>query len=128
MDFNISEEEQDGYYYGLANEGLWPLCHIAFVRPTFRQSDWDQYRAVNARFARAVIEEADRSDPIVMVQDYHFALLPRLIGWGRTKLLLYTGDAIDAPTALSWGLVERVVPAADLDARIVVSRRGGTRD
>jgi trehalose 6-phosphate synthase len=32
----ISEEEQDGYYYGLANEGLWPLCHIAFVRPTFQ--------------------------------------------------------------------------------------------
>ena len=29
----ITEEEQDGYYYGFANEGLWPLCHIAFVRP-----------------------------------------------------------------------------------------------
>ena len=75
----LSEEEQDGYYYGLANEGLWPLCHIAFVRPTFRQSDWNQYRAVNTRFAQAVVEEATRPDPIVMVQDYHFALLPKLI-------------------------------------------------
>jgi enoyl-CoA hydratase len=43
------------------------------------------------------------------------ALLPQLIGWGRTKLLLYTGDTIDAPTALAWGLVEKVVSAAELD-------------
>jgi enoyl-CoA hydratase/carnithine racemase len=46
------------------------------------------------------------------------ALLPGLIGWGRTKLLLYTGDTIDAQTALDWGLVEKVVPAADLDAAV----------
>jgi enoyl-CoA hydratase len=45
-------------------------------------------------------------------------LLPQLIGWGRTKLLIYTGDNIDAPTALAWGLVEKVVPAADLDAAL----------
>ena len=31
----LSDEEEDGYYYGFANEGLWPLCHIVFVRPTF---------------------------------------------------------------------------------------------
>jgi enoyl-CoA hydratase/carnithine racemase len=43
------------------------------------------------------------------------ALLPQLIGWGRTKLLLYTGDNIDARTALEWGLVEKIVPTADLD-------------
>ncbi len=46
------------------------------------------------------------------------ALLPQLIGWGRTKILLYTGDTIDAPTALSWGLVEKMVPMADLDAAV----------
>ena len=46
------------------------------------------------------------------------ALLPQLIGWGRTRLLLYTGDNIDAPTALSWGLVEKIVPVADLDSAI----------
>jgi enoyl-CoA hydratase len=46
------------------------------------------------------------------------ALLPQLIGWGRTKLLLYTGDNIDAPTALEWGLVEKVVPAAELDSAL----------
>jgi trehalose 6-phosphate synthase len=56
----LSEAEQEGYYYGLANEGLWPLCHIAFVRPSFRESDWRQYKAVNERFADAVAEEATR--------------------------------------------------------------------
>jgi trehalose 6-phosphate synthase len=75
----LSEEEQDGYYYGFANEGLWPLCHIAFVRPIFRESDWAHYVAVNRRFADAVVQEASREDPIVLVQDYHFALLPRMI-------------------------------------------------
>ncbi len=75
----LTDDEQDGYYYGLANEGLWPLCHVAFVRPTFREPDWEQYRAVNERFANAVAQEAVTDDPIVLVQDYHFALLPRLI-------------------------------------------------
>lgn len=75
----LSDEEQDGYYYGLANEGLWPLCHIAFVRPNFREQDWSHYVAVNRKFAEVVIEEAECDDPIVLVQDYHFALLPRMI-------------------------------------------------
>ncbi len=75
----LTEEEQEGYYYGFANEGLWPLCHIAFVRPTFRHEDWQQYVAINRRFADAVIGEASRPDPIVLVHDYHFALLPRMV-------------------------------------------------
>jgi trehalose 6-phosphate synthase len=79
----LGEEEQEGYYYGFANEGLWPLCHIAFVRPIFREGDWQQYVAVNERFADAVVKEATQDDPIVLVQDYHFALLPRMI---RTRL------------------------------------------
>jgi trehalose 6-phosphate synthase len=75
----LTPRQEAGYYYGFANEGLWPLCHIAHVRPTFRTSDWEQYRAVNQLFARTVVEEAKSSDPIVLVQDYHFALLPRMI-------------------------------------------------
>jgi enoyl-CoA hydratase/carnithine racemase len=46
------------------------------------------------------------------------ALLPQLIGWGRTKLFLYTGENIDAATAFSWGLVEKVVAPAELDAAV----------
>ncbi len=75
----LSDAEQDGYYYGLANEGLWPLCHLAYVRPEFRQEDWVQYVAVNRKFADAVVAEARSESPVVLVQDYHFALLPRMI-------------------------------------------------
>ncbi len=75
----LSDKEQEGYYYGLANEGLWPLCHIVFVRPIFRDSDWDQYVAVNRKFADAVVDEAKSPNPLVLVQDYHFALLPQMV-------------------------------------------------
>jgi len=75
----LSREEEQGYYYGFANEGLWPLCHIAHTRPVFRAADWEHYRAVNRKFAEAVVQESRTEDPIVLVQDYHFALLPRLI-------------------------------------------------
>jgi trehalose 6-phosphate synthase len=75
----LTPEEERGYYGGFANEGLWPLCHIAHVRPTFRTGDFEYYRTVNARFADAVVAEAKTKDPVVLVQDYHFALLPRMI-------------------------------------------------
>src|ERR1041385_5983380 len=75
----LSPEEEAGYYYGFSNEGIWPLCHIAHVRPVFRASDWEQYVAANRKFASAVVEEAKSPDPVVLVQDYHFALLPRMI-------------------------------------------------
>jgi trehalose 6-phosphate synthase len=75
----LSPEEEQGYYYGFANEGMWPLCHVAHVRPVFRESDWEQYQIVNQRFADAVVAEARGEDPVVLVQDYHFALLPAMI-------------------------------------------------
>jgi trehalose 6-phosphate synthase len=75
----LSPEQEKGYYYGFANEGLWPLCHIAHARPVFRSEDWRHYQDVNRLFADAVCEEVDSQDPIVLVQDYHFALAPRLI-------------------------------------------------
>jgi trehalose 6-phosphate synthase len=76
----LSKEEEQGYYFGFANEGLWPLCHIAHTRPIFRAADWEQYQAVNRKFAEAVVEEmAGAEQPFLLVQDYHFALLPRLV-------------------------------------------------
>lgn len=86
----ISEEEQDGYYYGLANEGLWPLCHNVFVRPIFRESDWRCYEQINARFADAVAQETRTEDPIVLVQDYHFALAPKMIRERLPKATIIT--------------------------------------
>jgi trehalose-6-phosphate synthase/uncharacterized membrane protein affecting hemolysin expression len=76
----LNQAEEDGYYYGFANEGIWPLCHIAHTRPIFRVDDWKYYQSVNMKFADALLQEMrDVENPIVLVQDYHFALLPRLI-------------------------------------------------
>jgi len=76
----LSKQEEEGYYFGFANEGLWPLCHVAHVRPLFRASDWEHYLHVNQKFADAVLEEmAGTEHPFLLAQDYHFALLPRMI-------------------------------------------------
>jgi alpha,alpha-trehalose-phosphate synthase [UDP-forming] len=76
----LSKEQEECYYYGFANEGLWPLCHIAHTRPIFRAQDWQHYQEVNRKFTAAVLEEIEETTkPVVLVQDYHFALLPRLL-------------------------------------------------
>jgi alpha,alpha-trehalose-phosphate synthase [UDP-forming] len=89
----LTKEEEEGYYYGFANEGLWPLCHIAHTRPIFRANDWQHYQAVNRKFADAVLQEMEETaNPVVLVQDYHFALLPRMIKQKRP----------DARVAIFW--------------------------
>jgi trehalose 6-phosphate synthase len=75
----VPEHEYRGYYYGFANEGLWPLCHNVDVTPVFRRADFEMYRAANARFAGVVADEAGGGAPVVLVQDYHFALAPRML-------------------------------------------------
>ncbi|HZH09123.1 MAG TPA: trehalose-6-phosphate synthase [Microvirga sp.] len=100
----LTDEEQDGYYYGAANEGLWPLCHIAFVRPIFREQDWQLYRSVNEKFADAVVAEAKREDPIILVQDYHFALLPRMIRNRLPQATIVTFWHIPWPNAETFGI------------------------
>lgn len=88
----LSKAEEDGYYYGFSNEGLWPLCHITHTRPVFREADWRMYRQVNQKFADAVVEELPVRNPYVFIQDYHFTLLPRMIKEKRP----------DATIALFW--------------------------
>ena len=100
----LTEEEEKGYYYGFANEGLWPLCHIAHVRPVFRTPDWEQYVRVNRRFADAVKAEARTDDPVVLVQDYHFALLPRLVRERLPKATIITFWHIPWPNSESFGI------------------------
>jgi len=76
----LSEEEEEQYYDGFANEGLWPLCHIAHTRPIFRAADWECYQRINQRFADALIREMEGcAEPVVFAQDYHLALLPQLV-------------------------------------------------
>ena len=75
----IDEQEYRGFYQGFANEGLWPLCHAVAVEPFFRPADYAAYRGANHRFVDAVVQEAGGETPIVLVQDYHFALAPRML-------------------------------------------------
>jgi trehalose 6-phosphate synthase len=100
----LSAEEEQGYYYGFANEGMWPLCHVAHVRPVFRESDWEQYRIVNQRFADAVVAEARSDDPVVLVQDYHFALLPAMVREKLPKATILTFWHIPWPNPESFGI------------------------
>lgn len=100
----LSPQEEQGYYFGFANEGLWPLCHIAHERPVFRDSDWMQYQAVNAKFADAVVAEARSPNPVILVQDYHFALLPKLLRERLPQATILTFWHIPWPNAESFGI------------------------
>lgn len=84
----LSRCEEQGYYYGFANQALWPLCHIAYTRPIFNLSDWEMYRSVNRKFADAVLEEVEGEPAVIFVQDYHFALLPRMLKNARPDLVV----------------------------------------
>ena len=75
----LTKDEIEGFYLGFSNEALWPLCHVTFTPPTFRESDWNTYKKVNQIFAKAVIQEVSDRKAVVLVQDYHFALLSRLL-------------------------------------------------
>lgn len=74
----LTTEEEEGYYYGFSNEGLWPLCHIAHTRPVFRVDDWARYQEVNLKFART-LDGMINGESFIFIQDYHFSILPRLI-------------------------------------------------
>ena len=101
----LTTEEEEGYYFGFSNEGLWPLCHIAHTRPIFRRVDWNHYQTVNEKFARAVLEEIYATDePLVLVQDYHFALLPRLIKEERPDARIALFWHIPWPNPESFGI------------------------
>jgi trehalose 6-phosphate synthase len=100
----MTPEEEMGHYYGFSNEGLWPLCHIAHIRPVFRSSDWKQYVAINERFAEVVREEAKTDNPVVLVQDYHLALLPKLIKERLPNATVITFWHIPWPNAERYGI------------------------
>ena len=100
----LTQEEEEGYYYGFSNEGLWPLCHLAYVRPAFRESDWQTYRAVNEKFASVVAREARESNPVVLIQDYHFALLPRFVRQRKPNATIVLFWHIPWPNAETFGV------------------------
>jgi trehalose-6-phosphate synthase len=101
----LTKEEEDHFYYGFSNEGLWPLCHIAHTRPTFRNDDWRFYKKVNEDFARAVLDETkDEEQPFILIQDFHFALLPELIKKEKPKAKVAIFWHIPWPNPESFGI------------------------
>jgi trehalose 6-phosphate synthase len=100
----LSDAEQEGFYYGLSNEGIWPLCHLAYVRPAFRREDWLVYQSVNRRFAEVVAREARSEDPLILIQDYHFALLPGQLRPRRPQATIALFWHIPWPNAETFGL------------------------
>ena len=100
-----TKEEEIHFYYGFSNEGLWPLCHIAHTRPVFRMEDWQYYKKVNENFAAAVLAETqDEPDPFILIQDYHFALLPELIRKGKPGARIAIFWHIPWPNPESFGI------------------------
>jgi alpha,alpha-trehalose-phosphate synthase [UDP-forming] len=101
----LTKNEEEGYYYGFANEGLWPLCHIAHTRPIFRSRDWEYYQEANKKFAKAVLQEMEGVDhPALLIQDYHFALLPQLIKRERPDARIAIFWHIPWPNAEAFGI------------------------
>jgi trehalose 6-phosphate synthase len=100
----LSAAEEQGYYYGLSNEGLWPLCHLAYVRPAFRGEDWAVYQAVNRKFADVVVRETSAADPVILIQDYHFALLPGMLRARRPKATIALFWHIPWPNEETFGV------------------------
>jgi len=101
----LTKEEENHFYYGFSNEGLWPLCHIAHTRPTFRNDDWNFYKKVNEDFARAVLAETqDDEEPFILIQDFHFALLPELIKRAKPKAKVAIFWHIPWPNPESFGI------------------------
>jgi trehalose 6-phosphate synthase len=100
----LTEAEEEGYYYGLANEGLWPLCHLAYVRPAFRGEDWAAYQSVNRKFADVVAREAPNGQPLILIQDYHFALLPGLLRSRRPEATIALFWHIPWPNEETFGV------------------------
>jgi len=75
----MSKEEENGFYYGYANQVLWPLSHIAYRQPVFDASHWEYYQKINAKFAQAVLEGKRDKKLFVWLQDYHLSLCAEII-------------------------------------------------
>ena len=100
----LTPEQEQGYYYGFCNEGLWALCHLAYVRPAFRAGDWHSYAEVNERFADVVAAESNTDSPVILIQDFHFALLPQLIRRKIPKATIALFWHIPWPNAETFGV------------------------
>lgn len=75
----FSEQQMQDYYYGFANQTLWPLCHVAFERPNYSWKWYEGFKAVNERFAKAIKEEI-KGKTFIWLNDYQLSLVPKYLG------------------------------------------------
>ncbi|WP_022836649.1 alpha,alpha-trehalose-phosphate synthase (UDP-forming) [Salisaeta longa] len=82
----LTEDELDGYYYGMANRVLWPLSHYMIQHLDLHEGFIETYRDVNRQFAEATLDESPTGDDeVIWIQDYHLMLAPRLIRQERPR-------------------------------------------
>jgi trehalose 6-phosphate synthase len=75
---NLTQEEQDGFYYGFSNEVMWPICHTFISKANYDEEYWQRYKKVNRKYADSVEEEL-KEDDLVWIHDYHLALVPGML-------------------------------------------------
>lgn len=74
----LTQNDVDGFYFGFSNRTIWPLFHYFLEYSEFELKFWDSYKAVNQKFADAIIEQSEEDD-IIWVHDYQLMLVPQMI-------------------------------------------------
>ena len=82
----FTKHELDTYYYGFANQTLWPICHVAFERPEFRRDWFEGFKKVNQKFAQAIKEEI-KGKTVIWLNDYQLSLVPRYLGKPKDTII-----------------------------------------
>jgi trehalose 6-phosphate synthase len=98
----LSKKNFRGWYYGLSNETLWPLCHNVFERPIFHDVDWQAYDAVNCQFAEAIVQEVENKQAVIWIQDYTLATAAQYVREKRPDLIIGQFWHIPWPTAATF--------------------------
>ncbi len=75
----LTKKEEEDYYYGYANQAVWPLCHMVYVKPYFDANQWEHYKQVNKKFAESILAEVGDKKAFVWIQDYHLALVAKYL-------------------------------------------------
>jgi len=84
---NLNEAEVNGYYFGFSNRTIWPLFHYFLEYAEFELDNWLTYKAVNQKFANAIIEKAVENDTI-WIHDYQLMLVPKMVREKRPALTI----------------------------------------
>lgn len=84
---DLTGEEVDGFYYGFSNRTVWPLFHYFLEYSEFELDSWNTYKAVNQKFADAILKEATEDDTI-WVHDYQLMLVPQMVREKRPNIAI----------------------------------------